>query len=117
MKYLFLLIGGYADSRIRYREVEADLIRTGISLAVQVYLYDDLSVLRELDGVADKVYHDLPQSAYVSHDAVRNVRRHLEGQFQAFLMRPQREQVHGVSETLTKIEAFDQEIQLPGFDL
>ena len=92
---------------------ERVVLRLGLSLDFQ----DHLAPLGELDGVSDQVGDDLPKTGGVALQVFRRTRVNAVEQFQAFLMRPQRQRLHGLSQAVAQVEHDTVEAEFPSLDL
>src|SRR5690606_23233940 len=78
--------------------------------------YADLAGDRELDGIAEKIQHDLAKSVRIAAEAVRYGRVHVARELQSLLMRAQGERAHGLIEQLPHVELRRFEIELACLD-
>src|ERR1700728_1864018 len=78
---------------------------------------DHLSALRELDGIADQVEEDLPQSSRIPRYRFGHFRSNVAKQFEPFLLRPQRERFQGLFHAVVQVKVDHFQVDLPGLDL
>jgi hypothetical protein len=77
---------------------------------------DHLTVLGELDGIADQVQDHLPQPVRVADQAVRHVRGDVERQLQAFLVGALGHRLDGVGQRVAQRKLRRHQFQLTGLD-
>src|ERR1700730_7688279 len=81
---VLLLLNGDADARIFHRKVQGG---RGRSWRLLIYANENLTVLRELDGIANQVDQDLTNPPRITQQSLRNFRLYFVNKFQSFLMR------------------------------
>jgi hypothetical protein len=81
----------------------------------QCRVNDNLARIRELDRVANKIHHDLPQSPTVTVEHVGNIGSNTAGQFQSFFMGTQRKCSGCSLKSFANAERFRVQFKLTGF--
>jgi hypothetical protein len=79
--------------------------------------HDDMSGVRELDGIADEVSDDLPDAQWVAADAIRNVRMDVCNELQSFLVGTECEGTKGIADQIADSERDVFQFEFAGFDL
>ena len=84
-------------------------MQTDFVLGLRFFIdaHDDFSVRGELDGVADQVHDDLPQTAGIAHDAVRDIGSDVTDQLETLGMGADGQRRHGVVQMVAQM-ALDQ---------
>ena len=109
-----LLLGGDADSRVLDGDVQGQMVGCD---RFDGRVDPHVSLLRELDGVADQVQEDLTQSARVAGQNGWNVGGNAQQQLQVLFGRPGRERTKRIGDQIAKVEVDPLEFQFAGLDL
>src|ERR1700690_538226 len=84
---------------------------------LDVNVQGHLTLICELDGVAQEIDYDLPQPVGISTQNVRHGRSYLAQKFQSFFSRPERHRLHRPSQTSAQVEIFQFQIFLSRLNL
>ena len=105
---------GHADAGITDGKAEVGLSGDGMRA---LDIEDDLAVLGELDGVANEVEEDLPETAGVGADARGDVGVEVDDELDALLDGLLGEEVHDAFDDGVEVELLGEDLDLGGLDL
>ena len=111
---LSLLLRSYADAGVADREVERHAVRAH---RLHAHAENDFTRRRELDGVPHHIQQDLPETAGISKQDLRNVGDDVTRELDAFFGGAERQQLGGVADRLAQIEFGVLEVEPLRFDL
>src|SRR6266849_281819 len=76
----------------------------------------DNTLIREFDGIADKIDKHLPEPSRIADDSIRQAVRYVADEFDFLLVSTQRQKTQTVSNALAETEIDRAELQFSGFD-
>ena len=85
--------------------------------AFELHAHDNLAFLRELDGVADEVDENLPQTHRIANHDVGHIGRNVAQKLQAAAMGANGEQLERIDQAVAQGELDRIEFELARFDL
>lgn len=97
----FDLVSRDSDPRVRNDKMQEHVV---VAAEIKRYVNNDLTLVRELDGIGHQVHNDLAKAVSIPHQPIGHISIHAMGEFDALGRRRGAKRVQNIRDPFAQLE-------------